>query len=868
MVLLGVSGTIDTGKDGASMADQNPEQREATSVKLDIFKSIDRLRLSTWLMIAIERLWPLLLPLLLVIAVFLSLSWFGLFRLVPDLARQALLALFLLSIPFCVYLLLKFRLPGTSDVTRRLENVNALAHQPITVQTEELAGNSTDPFARALWAEHRKRMAEHIANLQSGLPQTNIAERDPWALRGLAALLLVVAFAFSSGPLGGRISDAFLSHAESNAVPPRIDAWVTPPRYTGRAPLFLTTANNADDTQFSVPQDSALVVRIIGGSGSEAVFRKLPDGKSEEIGAKKPPKTTEPATANETSRNFELTLGQNSSINLMDGRSVLSSWDFTIIPDKPPEIRFTKEPSSAANGTMDVFYEIKDDYGVTGAQARIEQALPAEKDARPLYNAPELPLSLPRRGDQPKETKTTKDLTEHPWSGSEIRMTLVASDDAKQEARSETKTLVMPERSFANPLARAVVEQRRNLALNANAKPDVLEMIDAITMWPEETIRNSAHYLALRSVRSRLNLAKSDDQLREVVTYMWQVARGIEDGALSDAERRLRQAQEALKNAIEQGASQEELEKRMAELRSAMNDYLREFAQKAQKNPNMAQMPNPNAKELRQEDIDRMLDQIENLAKQGSKDQAQQLLSELENMMNNLQMGQQQQGQQGQQGQMKQQMDKLGELMRRQQDMMNQTHRLEQQRQQGMQQEFGEGQQDQQGAQGQMSEEEIAKALRDLQQGQDKLQSELGQLMKDLEGMGIKPGEGFGDAGKSMGKAGKSLGEADGGQALGQQSDALDAMRRGGQDMMKQMQQAMGQDGQTGPGGRQQNGSRDPLGRENRTGGPDDGTNTKVPGEIDIQRAREILDAIRKRLGNSLSPQMEKDYLERLLKFN
>ncbi|MEI4484455.1 MULTISPECIES: TIGR02302 family protein [unclassified Phyllobacterium] len=848
------------------MADHNPEEREATSIKFDILKNIDRLRLSAWLMIALERLWPLLLPLLLVISVFLSVAWFGLFRLMPDLARQALLALFLLSIPVCVYLLLKFRLPRPSEITQRLENVNELAHQPITVQTEELAANSTDPFAQALWSEHRKRMATRIANLQSGLPQTRIAERDPWALRGVAALLLVIAFAFSGGPLGGRISDAFLSHAASNAIPPRIDAWVTPPRYTGRAPLFLTTASNSADTQFSVPQNSTLVVRIIGGSGSEALTQKLSDGKSVEIAARETPKIEDSATGKATPRNFELTLDQNSSIDLVNGRSALSSWGFTIIPDQPPAIRFTKEPSSAVNGTMDVFYEIKDDYGAIAAQAKIEQALPAEKDARPLYSAPELPLALPRRGEQAKETKTTKDLTQHPWSGSEIRMTLIASDDAKQEARSEVKTFVMPERPFANPLARALIEQRRNLALNANAKPNVLEMLDAITMWPEETIKNSSHYLGLRSVRSRLDLAKSDEQLREVVSYMWDVARGIEDGALSDAERRLRQAQEALKNAIEQGASQEEIEKRMAELRDAMKEFLREFAQKAQKNPNMAQ--NPNAKQLRQEDIDKMLNQIEELAKQGSKDQAQQLLSELENMMNNLQMGQQQQAQQGQQGQMKQQMDKLGELMRRQQDMMNQTHRLEQQRQQGMQQDFGEEQQGEQGEQGQMSEEDIAKALRDLQQGQGKLQSELGQLMKDLEGMGIKPGEGFGQAGKSMGEAGKSLGQADGDQALGQQSDALDALRRGGQDMMKQMQEAMGQEGQTGQGDQRQTGGRDPLGRPQRDGGPDDGTNTKVPGEIDIQRAREILDAIRKRLGNSLSPQMEKDYLERLLKFN
>jgi uncharacterized protein (TIGR02302 family) len=856
------------------MADQHPDKRDAERFTFDIFKSIDRLRLSTWLTVVFERLWPLVLPLLLSVAVFLCLSWFGIFRIVPDPLRLALLGLFVLSLPLCLYLLLRFRLPNHSEISQRLESVNTLDHQPITIQSEELVNKSIDPFAQALWDEHRKRMAERIQHLKSGLPQTRIPERDPWALRGIVGLLLVVAFAFSGGPLGGRINDAFRSHSKSEAIPPRIDAWVTPPRYTGRAPLFLTAAANTEEKQFTIPQDSTLIVRIIGGSGSEKVTQTSMDGEATDIAAKDQGKPEDnPATAKARPRNFELPIGANSTVSLSDDGNPLAEWAFSITPDQPPSIRFTKDPSSAANGTMEVSYEIKDDYGASSAVAQIEQALPADKDARPLYKAPDLPLALPRRGDQPKETTTTKDLTEHPWAGSEIRMTLVATDDAKQEARSETKTFVMPERPFANPLAKAVVEQRRMLALNANAKPQVLDMLDAITIWPEETIKNASHYLALRSVRSRLNLARSDDQLRDVVAYMWQVARGIEDGALSDAERRLRQAQEALKQAIEQGASQEEIEKRMKELRSAMNEYLREFAQKAQKNPNMAQMPNPNAMELRQEDINRMLDRIEDLAKQGSKDQAQQLLSELENMMNNLQMGQQQQNQQGQQGQMRQQMDKLGELMRRQQEMMNQTNRLEQQRQNGMQQDQGQsqqGQNGQEGQQGQMSEEDIAKALRGLQEGQGKLQSDLEQMMKDLKGLGINPGEGFGDANKSMGQAGKALGDADGGQAVDRQSNALDALRRGGQDMMKQMQQAMGQEGQTGgPNGQQQqNGRLDPLGRQRSRGDFFDDSKNIVPKDLDIQRAREILDEIRKRLGNALSPQMEKDYLERLLKFD
>ena len=36
-----------------------------------------------------------------------------------------------------------------------------------------------------------------------------------------------------------------------------------------------------------------------------------------------------------------------------------------------------------------------------------------------------------------------------------MKLTLKATDDAGQEARTETKTFVLPERTFTNPLAKA-----------------------------------------------------------------------------------------------------------------------------------------------------------------------------------------------------------------------------------------------------------------------------------------------------------------------------------------------------------------------------------------------------------------------------
>ena len=118
--------------------------------------------------------------------------------------------------------------------------------------------------------------------------------------------------------------------------------------------------------------------------------------------------------------------------------------------------------------------------------------------------APEMPLSLPRRGAKGSAAKSTRDLTEHVWAGAEIKLTLKAVDDAGHEARSETKTIVLPERPFSNPLARAVIEQRRILALDANQKRRVLDLMDAITLRPEDTFDNMSHYLALMSARTRL----------------------------------------------------------------------------------------------------------------------------------------------------------------------------------------------------------------------------------------------------------------------------------------------------------------------------------------------------------------------------
>jgi len=106
------------------------------------------------------------------------------------------------------------------------------------------------------------------------------------------------------------------------------------------------------------------------------------------------------------------------------------------------------------------------------------------------------------------------------------------------------------------------------------------------------------------------------------------------------------------------------------------------------------------------------------------------------------------------------------------------------------------------------------------------------------------------------------LGEPDLDQATQNQSLALDRMRKGAQSMAQQMMENGNMQAGQGPG----NNGRDPLGRPDRSNRPDLGLSVQVPDEIDIQKAREVLDELRRRVADPSRPNIELDYLERLIR--
>ncbi|UJW75138.1 TIGR02302 family protein [Rhizobium sp. SL42] len=848
-------------------------------------------RLLARLVLFAERLLPLFLPVAGIAALFVSLAWFGVYRELPEYLRLALVFVLIFAFVSCLLPFLRLRLPTSGEADRLLEERNGLPHQPVAVQDDEPAFET--PFARALWQEHQRRMAERIAALDTGLPQPDIARFDRYALRAIPALLFVTALAYSGSNGAGTIADAFRQHAAESQTPDmRIDAWITPPAYTGQAPVFLSGLGTQDDNGVSVPQHSKITVRISGGAADEKVFyRKAADGTVVEVAAKQEAEAGAPSAAQPSgdqppapsappaARTHELELAEAGQLRVGQRQ-----WTIQVTPDKAPEIAFDGTPRRAINGALEIAFTAKDDYGLQKAHAEIVP-LETKPGATPLYPQPDYKLDLPRHNARETKGVSSRNITEHPLAGARVSITLVATDGAGQVGRSPPVEMILPSRNFSEKLAAAVAEQRQVFSLDTRAMPRAIALNEAITLRADETIPNLTHFLLIESARARMQQAKGTEALQETADYLWEIALGIEDGDLSLAEKRLRDAQKNLADALDRDAPDEEIKKLMDELRAAMQDFMTAMAERMQ-NQNGEQQSAQNT--VRQQDLDNLLDQLENLARSGNKDEARQLLNELSRMMNNMQAGRPQRGGEQQNSEARKQIDKLGEIMQQQQRLMDETFKLDQALRDRMQRgdpgegeegENGEPQQDpqaqgeqgQQGQQGgqdtdQMTAEQLREALKNLRQQQEGLGKQLGELQEGLKGLGLEPGEGFGQAQSEMKGAGEALGKSQGDRAVEGQGRALEALRQGARDMMGQMMQAMqGQQGEGQQMGQGNQNGRDPLGRPRATSGPDFGERVRVPDEIDVQRAREILEAIREKLGQNSSPELERRYLERLL---
>ena len=870
-----------------------------------------RVRLS-WLALLGERVWEALLWPFLVVLTFLVVSLLELWSLLPPLAHRILLGGFGLALIVSFLPLLRISLPTRQEALRRLERNAGIKHRPASSYEDSLSAAPPKETA-ALWAAHRERLSRLIAKLKPSWPAPRTDRKDPYAIRAALLLGVVAAALAAGGNATDRLRAAFAPAATSAPAMLRLDAWVTPPVYTGIAPIVLADGSEkvgAGAESFralSVPERSELIVRTHAPQGETVHLVTSRDGAEDTIVAPK-------KGGSEGLIEFNVALNEPLNAAVEIGGQTVSKWRFDLIEDAVPTINLMGNPTTTPRGALRLVFRADDDNGVASAEARFALVegeernlapIPTEAspklEADPLLEPPVMPLQLPRTNAKRVDGRASQDLTGHPWAGLKVRMTLIARDQAGQSGESQPYEFVLPERTFTKPLARAVVEQRKKLVRDPNAPDGVANALDALTLGGDRVIDDGIVYLALRNAYWRLRGDRSLEGVASVVDQLWSTALRIEEGDLPEAERALNAAQDALLQALKEERSPEEIKNLVDELRSALSRYLQALASQQQEKGDTSPLAQQDGDQLlSQQDLEKILSNIQQLAQAGSKDLAERMLSELKDLLERIETGSAAETEQQQRA--RRMMKDLSDLVSNQQQLLDDTFAAKRQqaaRAGGESQQFevsppgqpmefgpgismaplfeelpgeaqqgfmkGQGESGGQGSPRQRSQLEIGpEASGDHSKLAERQQELLDSLQKLIDRFRIEGSDaptGLQDAGEAMGDAKEAIGESDLERATQQQTLALDRLRKGAKSMAEQMMEGAEAQAGQGPG----NNGRDPLGRPDRSNRPDLGLSVQVPDEIDIQRAREVLDELRRRLGDPSRPAVELDYLERLI---
>lgn len=820
-------------------------------------------------------------PLMIFLSLFVALALFGVFERAPAaIAAASTLAVFIASLLLALRGWRRFDPPARTDAVRALDEQSSL--RPINTLTDRPAAST--PQARALWSAHRARLAEAAANLRKPDFSARWKALDPYWLRYALPALLVAAVAFSWPNGADRLSRALSPDYGSmmGAEQVRIEAWVTPPAYSRRAPIFL----KADTETVLAPAGSELTIRVQARS---APLLRL-DGETRQ----KIRMAETPDGAFEIKTMIEEPTGV--SVHWWGERR---AFDIETEPDVPPTALYAETPIRTPQDRTEFSWEVTDDYGVESLELALRLT-----DPHPAAPGAEDRVPVPLAAVSPKEAgeQATLDLTRHRWAGLEVEARLVATDGAGQEGFSAAHTFVLPEKLFLQPLARAAQESRVTVlrdprtyeegepnitatrqgeintaaANRLEAAPEDVRraalMLDALTFEAPRYFRDYSIYFGLRTAHGLLESATSKDEADSIDPILWAVALKAEYGSSADALRALLAARRALEQALRDGASEDEIRRLMQAFREAAENYLAAKMAEAMAN-GMPQAENDTDGEagggpsLGGQDFSDMLEALEDLTETGASDDARQLLSDITNLLENLQFQQGGSGEGGLPGspsgdgegedaeateeerELSETMQRLADLLREQRELNDDTLAEDRGERRGR---TGEGQDGEDGDGGPGS----------LADQQEALGQALGEFAERFgeDGPGGEDGAGvdedaLGDIEDAQRRAAEALRGGNNRLAQRQQERATRMLRDLSSDLAEQLdalRQARGEDGE----------STDPFGR--MTGGVNDGDDVAVPDEAERQRAKDILEELRRRFGDA-EEEEERDYLERLL---
>lgn len=796
--------------------------------------------------------------------------------------------------------LYRFTAPSKANAQEALDLQSDL--RPLQALSDRPA--RPDPSGQALWRAHQEHLSDAARRLRVPSFDAEWHIQDPFRLRWIAPVLLIGILAFNLGQLPARFAGAIDPDYGSlmGAENIRVEAWITPPPHTGQAPRFLTS----DTPSLRVPSGSILTIRAEAPSAPTLRLRgdKRVDTRFE----------TTPEGA------FE-------AMATLDGSAQVSvrwwgeraSWMVQTDPDLPPSVNFVELPILGEGDRTEFRWSVEDDFGIERLELAIRPVESPDTEDRVQVDLGEL---SPRA----KEADAALDLTRERWAGARVQLVLIVTDGAGQIAESDQHEMLLPEKLLLQPLAKAIQDVRVTVlredtpysALPSGAEglqsdaifasatqriaaaPGRLKranlMLDGITYNGAAYYDDVMMFTGLRSAQKTILASSSLDEARSIEPLLWALALRAEYGSAADALTALMAARAALEEALRDGASEEEIRRRMQAFKDAAQRYVaarmaEALARGLPEGQDFTDSDQGQAgQSLGSQSFSDMLDALEDLTETGATDQARQLLADITNMLENLEFQQGQSagegfpGMPGESGdeesedipqeerEVTETMQELLDLLREQRELNDQT--LAQQRgerapgQQGGQ--ITENGDEPGGESGQQPDlpDWMLQEESDLAERQGRLGDRVGELS---DGQGTDP-QGEGQSGvderilraieRAQRRAEQALNSGNEGLALRNQEQATEQLRGLAEELAETLD-ALRADRLAGSEQTERSADGSPFGLPN-TGGADDRNSVDIPDEVERQRARDILDLLRRRYEET-SDQAEREYLQRLL---
>jgi uncharacterized protein (TIGR02302 family) len=772
---------------------------------------------------------------LMVAGIFLALAWLGLFAALYPWLHLAALVLFTV---FFFQALGKARAAwrpvSASDAKRRVEEASDLAHRPLDVLEDRPVTLDSDQLH--LWQAHVERTRAQIRKLSWPKWKLSFAEHDPYALRFALMIMLFIGLVLGWGVLGGRMIAAINpALGKAQLMMPTLDAWITPPEYTHLPPIMIATPAGMrhEDETIDVPAGSILTAHLAerGGDVPSLIVNDdktafMPDDH-QDYGA-------------------VATIASGKKISVRRGWQTLASWHIRVLADKPPQVAFAEPPSVSESKSVRLSYNASDDYGVTSISVRVT---PRENVPGASNDPIILPLATGLAATEVKRV-SFEDLTASPWAGFPVQIALEVTDAAGHVAQTDAVDFTLPERVFVNPVARALIDERKKLLQNPDddmIRTEVANVMAGVAHQPAAYKADPLVMIALRSGAVRLVLDHSHDALASVNELLWQTAVRIEDGDSGTAQQNLRSAQAALEEALDQNASEQEIQKLIDRLHEALAQYMASLsarmAAKQEPMDDMAQLLGAQNHTLTPKDFDNMLSQMRNLSASGQRDAARNELSKMQQLLESLRTDRPSLTEE--QKQALERLRGLRNLAVQQKLLLDRTFQDSQASVKAPLpktaiQKLGDEQAD------------LLKRLQALTEGARKA-NQLG-----------KSGDGLSHSASAMERAGADIKGNALPQATDHQNEALQALQQAVQSMAESMKSSMILPGMSSGGQ-----GRDPFGRGVSSSGEDGSgqdNNTKIPDQLEVMHVREILDELQRRSGDMGRPKPERDYIDRLLR--